>query len=89
MSLHPPRLRPVPAEHGDGARLVWRRGGELAVRQAVWYRKPQPTFADAIAVVRQHLWTSTHVYMSPAKADMVEIPCAPLNRLTDTLCYAA
>jgi hypothetical protein len=59
------------------------------VRQAVWYRKLQPTFADAIAVVRQHLWLSTHFYMSPAKADMVEIPCALLNRLTDTLCYAA
>jgi hypothetical protein len=61
----------------------------LPVRQAVWYRKPLPTFADAIAVVRQHLWTSSHFYMSPAKADMVEIPCALLSRLTDTLCYAA
>jgi hypothetical protein len=35
------------------------------------------------------LWTSSHFYMSPAKADMVEIPRALLNRLTDTLCYAA
>jgi hypothetical protein len=61
----------------------------LPVRRAIWYRKPLPTFADAIAVVRQHLWTSTHFYMSPATADMVEIPCSLLNRLTDTLCYAA
>jgi hypothetical protein len=61
----------------------------LPIRQAVWYRKAQPTFADAIAVVRQHLWTSTHFYMSPAKPDMVEIPSALLNRLTETLCYAA
>lgn len=61
----------------------------LPVRQAVWYRKAHPTFADAIAVVRQHLWTSTYFYMSPAKANMVKIPCALLNRLTDTLCYAA
>jgi hypothetical protein len=61
----------------------------LPVRQAVWYRTPRPTCADAIAVVRQHVWTSSHVYMSPAKADMVEIPCALLSRLTDTLCYAA
>lgn len=61
----------------------------LPVRQAVWYRKIQPTFTDAIAVVRQHLWTSTHFYMSPAQADLVEIPGALLNRLTDTLCYAA
>lgn len=61
----------------------------LPVRQATWYRKSLPTFADAIAIVRQHLWTSSHFSMSPAKADMVEIPRALLNRLTDTLCYAA
>jgi hypothetical protein len=61
----------------------------LPVRQALWYRKIQPTFTDAIAVVRQHLWASTHFYMSPAQADLVEIPGALLNRLTDTLCYAA
>jgi hypothetical protein len=61
----------------------------LPVRQAVWYHKPLPTFADVIAVVRQHLWASTPFYMSPPKADMVEIPRALLSRLTDTLCYAA
>jgi hypothetical protein len=61
----------------------------LPVRQAVWYRISLPTCADAMAVVRQHLWTYTHVYMSPAKADMVEIPCSLLNRLPETLCYAA
>jgi DDE superfamily endonuclease len=61
----------------------------LPVRQAMWYRKLQPTFADAIAVVRQHLWTHTHFYMSPAKPEMVEIPGSLLKRLTETLCYAA
>jgi hypothetical protein len=61
----------------------------LPVRQAVWYRKSLPTFVDAIAIVRRHLWTSTHFYMSPVKADMVEIPCTLLNRLTETLCHAA
>lgn len=61
----------------------------LPVRQAVGYRTPLPTCADAIAVVRQPLSTSSYFYMSPAKADMMEIPCALLSRLTDTLCYAA
>jgi hypothetical protein len=61
----------------------------LPVRQAAGYRKSLPTVVDAIAIVRQHLWTSTHFSMSPAKADMVEIPCTLLNRLTETLCYAA
>ena len=71
---------------------TWRRLqqiGALPVRQAAWYRKSLPTFVDAIAIGRRHLWTSTHFYMSPVKADMVEIPCTLLNRLTDTLCYAA
>jgi DDE superfamily endonuclease len=61
----------------------------LPVRQAVWYRKSLPTFVDAIAIVRRHLWTSTHFYLSPVKADTVEIPCPLLHRLTETLCYAA
>ena len=61
----------------------------LPVRQAVWYHKSLPTFVDAIAIVRQHLWASTHFYMSPGKADVVEIPCSLLKRLTETLCYAA
>jgi hypothetical protein len=61
----------------------------LPIRQAVWYRQVQPTFADAIAVVRQHLWTSTHFYLSPANPDMVEIPSALLHRLTESLCNAA
>jgi hypothetical protein len=61
----------------------------LPIRQAMWYRKVQPTFADAIVVVRHYLWTSTHFCMSPAKSAMVEIPSALLNRLTESLCYAA
>ena len=40
-------------------------------------------------VLSSSLWTSTHFYMSPAKAHMVEIPNALLNRLTENLCYVA
>jgi hypothetical protein len=75
--------------------LVTRWAGQLAheharpVRHAVWSRQLQPTVAEAIAAVRQHLWLSTPGSRSPAQADRVEIPCALLNRLTDTLCYAA
>jgi hypothetical protein len=48
-----------------------------------------PPDADAIALVCQHLWPPTHCYMSPATADLVEIPCSLLKRLTKTLWYAA
>ena len=61
----------------------------LPVRQAVWYRTPLPTVADALAIVRRHLWTATPFDLSPAKTARVEIPGALLNRLTETLCYAA
>jgi hypothetical protein len=86
--------RPTPALLGLFALVTrwagpWAQAHALPGRQAVWDRKLQPTVADAIAVVRQHVWLSTHVYMAPANADLVEIPCALLNRLPDTLCYAA
>lgn len=32
------------------------RRGRLPIRQAAWYVKAQPTFSDALAVVRHHLW---------------------------------
>lgn len=33
-------------------------GGELPVRRAAWYKKSEATFADALALVRQELWSS-------------------------------
>ncbi len=64
-------------------------GRDLAGRQAAWYAKPLPTFADTIALVRRHLWTVTISYLSPAHPDMIEIPRALFDRLTDTLAFAA
>jgi hypothetical protein len=61
----------------------------LPVRQASWYRKAQPTFADALAEVRQCLWRQTHFSMSLSETEMVKIPKALFARFTDTLSYAA
>jgi hypothetical protein len=61
----------------------------LPIRQAAWYTKALPTFADTLAFVRQQLWPVTLFCMSPAKHDMVEIPRTLLDRLTDTLAFAA
>jgi DDE superfamily endonuclease len=65
--------------------------GEQAfpIRQAAWYSKTLPTFADTLAFVRQHLWPVTLSYLSPAKPDMIEIPRALFERLTETLAFAA
>jgi hypothetical protein len=61
----------------------------LPVRQAVWYTKALPTFADTLAFVRKQLWPMTLSCISPTKPDMVEIPRALLERLTQTLAFAA
>ena len=58
-------------------------------RQAAWYRKPRPTFSDALALVRRQLWTVAVYPTSPARTHMVKVPRALLERLTEALCYAA
>lgn len=64
-------------------------GQNLPVRQAAWYTKELPTFSDTLAFVRQHLWPVTISWISPSEPDMVKIPKALLDRLTDALAYAA
>lgn len=65
------------------------QGQALPVRQAAWYTKASPTFSDALALVRQHLWPVTVFCTSSGDTDVVEIPRALLDRLTDTLAFAA
>jgi hypothetical protein len=64
-------------------------GKPLPARQAAWYTKALPTFADTLAFVRQQFWPVTLFGMSPAKPDMVEIPQVLFERLTETLAFAA
>ena len=61
----------------------------VAPRQAAWYAKATPTFADALALVRSHLWRHTHVSLSQKDYDLIQIPRPLFECLTDTLCYAA
>jgi len=65
------------------------QGQDMAVRQAAWYHKELPTFSDTLALVRQQLWPVSISWMSGAKEDVVIIPKALFERLTDTLAYAA
>lgn len=58
------------------------------VRSTAWYAKTEPTFADAIALVRRYLWTEVQFVNSASNARMVEIPAAVLDGLIDSLCYA-
>jgi DDE superfamily endonuclease len=65
------------------------QGNNLAARGAAWYQKPLPTFSDTLALVRGQLWPVSISWMSPPKDDVVIIPKALFDRLTDTLAYAA
>src|SRR5262245_7237246 len=63
--------------------------GATCVRSTAWYGKTRPTFSDAIALVRRHLWEHLHFSMSPQETDMIKVPRALLERFTEALCYAA
>ena len=59
------------------------------VRRAAWYRKPSPTFSDALALVRKELWAHATFQRSLREPDTVKVPRAFVEHLTETLCYAA
>jgi hypothetical protein len=61
----------------------------VSPRQAAWYAKATPTFADALALVRSHLWRHAHFSLSQKDYDLVQIPRPLFECLTDTLCYTA
>ena len=59
------------------------------VRQAAWYRKARPTFADALALARRELWRHEGFQTSACAEEVVKLPRAFLERLTEALCYVA
>jgi hypothetical protein len=61
----------------------------LMTRHAAWYAKDSPTFSDTIALVRRSLWSEGIYDGSGNRHDMVKIPRALFDRLTETVCYAA
>ena len=59
-------------------------------RSAAWYAKSEPTFIDAIALVRRHLWNASATFCtSPQNPDMLQIPTPLFNRFIESLAYAA
>lgn len=63
--------------------------GQVYLRCAAWYAKPQATFSDAIASVRRWLWSHEYFSTSLNEPDMIKIPRPLLDRFIDSLCYAA
>ena len=59
-------------------------------RKAAWYAKAAPTFVDAIALVRRHLWIASEGFStSSAHPDGEKVPAVFYGRLLDSLAYAA
>ena len=64
------------------------RRGTLPLRQSAWYIKTQPTFSDAIALVRQRIWRPTSFFTSLSDRNMVKIPRTLFVALSQAVCYA-
>ena len=62
----------------------------ITQRTAAWYDKPSPTFVDAIALVRRHLWLASDDFsLSAVSTDTQELPATLYHRMVDSLAYAA
>ena len=57
-----------------------------SVRQTAWYRKTKPTFSDALAWIRKHIWQ--HFSTSTPHPDRQKPTAGILQRLIDIVCYA-
>jgi hypothetical protein len=68
-------------------RLV--RRGTLPLPQDAWYAKGRPTFAEALAAVRQHYGTHTGFRLSGRKEQMGKLSGTLRECLTYALCRAA
>jgi len=64
-------------------------GPTTTLRQTAWYPKAQPTFVDALALLRRELWAHQAFALSAPKRDLVKVPRQFVEHLTETLCYAA
>jgi len=63
------------------------RRRKLPIRQAAWYHKAQPTFSDALALVRRQIWQPVCFSMADAHSDNHKLSAKLQNRLLSALCY--
>jgi hypothetical protein len=61
----------------------------VGVRPGAWYPRPHPTFADALALVREELWAHAVFRESLGEPDTVRVPRAFVEHLTETHCSTA
>jgi hypothetical protein len=64
-------------------------GKPFPARSSAWYVKPEPTFSDAIALLRRVIWCNIKFTHSPQTPDPILIPPPVLQGLVDAMCYMA
>ena len=69
--------------------LQWRQDGQIPGPVTAWYHKAEPTFADCLALVRQHFWHARYLVHSGAEPEFVQFPRAALELLLAGLPLAA
>ena len=62
---------------------------QLPARQSQWYAKSEPTFSDALAAVRKHLWTHFDFRASTTNRNLRLFPSALIRALQQLAYYAA
>jgi hypothetical protein len=65
------------------------RQERLSVAIDAWYRKPRPTFSDALAAVRRHFWREQGLLTSPRPHEATKLRPALRERMIYALCRAA
>jgi DDE superfamily endonuclease len=62
-----------------GLALRWSGDGQIPGPVTAWYHKAEPTVADCLALVRQHLWRARYWVHSGAEPEFVQFPRAALE----------
>jgi hypothetical protein len=65
------------------------RRARSAVCTAAWYRKPRPTFVDALAAVRRRVWAEQGFLMSRRRPEATKSQPALRHGIAYALCQAA
>jgi hypothetical protein len=63
--------------------------GRIPVEGSAWYRKPEATFVDCLAVVRQQIGRARYLVNSAPQADFVQLPQEAFECLLNDLPLAA
>ena len=77
-----------------GAGLVRQLVGRTTAQSTIVARTPRGVvrqtagnLVDTLAFVRRWLWRQQHFQMSHTESDVIKVPRALFERLTETLCY--